>query len=88
MDLCNHCVMRAVLRRLICIHPLIYFMWKCACMCTGCMYVCHVHAVAHRDQERVSGPLELELKVVGSCLTWVLRAKLGSSEKVATAFSH
>lgn len=34
-----------------------------------CVYVCHAHAVASRDQKRASDCPELELQGVVSCLT-------------------
>lgn len=39
----------------------------------------HVYARAHGGQEKISDPLELELKII----TWVLGTKLPSSARAA-----
>lgn len=52
----------------------LFFLWKL------CLWVC---SGAHRNQERMLDPLELELSVVVRCLTWVLRTKLMPSARAA-----
>jgi hypothetical protein len=42
-------------------------------------HLCVPDCSAHRSHKRALGPLELKLKVVVSCLKWVLRTELRSS---------
>jgi hypothetical protein len=50
-----------------------------------CIYVYRVHADICRGQKKVLGPLELELHVLVSLLTWVLRTLPESSARAASA---
>lgn len=60
-------------------------------VCSLCVYLSaclSVDASDHRRQQEVSDPLELELEVVVSFLTWVLRIELKSSIRAASALNH
>jgi hypothetical protein len=48
-----------------------------------CVSVC-----AHKGQEKVPDPLELELHEAVRQLTWVLEIELGSSAKTKRALKH
>lgn len=55
------------------------------------MYACvHVliYADIHRGQKRMLDPLELELQVSVSCLTWMLVTELGPSANAAKTPNH
>lgn len=46
----------------------------------------HVCAAAHRGQQRALHLLQLELKVVESCIMWRARIEFQSSSRAARAF--
>jgi hypothetical protein len=52
-----------------------------------CLYL-HVSADALRGQKRASDPLEPELQVEKSCLTWGLGAELVSSGRAGSSLNH
>lgn len=57
-----------------------YLCVHCVSVCLpACLSVCAYRA--HRGQQKVPDPLELEFEAVVSLLTWVLRTELRTSEK-------
>lgn len=66
-----------------------YLCVHCVAGCLpACLSVCAYRA--HRGQQKVPDPLELEFEAVVSLLTWVLRTELRTSEKgkAASALNH
>lgn len=61
---------------------LFLFVCTCVCLCSLCD-VCVGGTFS--DQKKVLDPLELELQVIVSCLTWALGTKLGPSGRTASA---
>ena len=58
------------------------------CVCVRGHTHTHTHTQRERDQERSSDLLELELKAVVSCLTWVLGTELRSLQVVLITEPH
>lgn len=56
-----------------------------------CMYMCALHTNStHRNQERLSHHLKLELRMIvaGVTASWLLETELGSSVRVVNAPNH
>lgn len=60
-------------------------MFVCVCLCTAS--VC-THVSVCGGQKKMSDPLEVELHVVVSYLTWVLRTEPRFSERAVNTLNH
>lgn len=60
------------------------YLFLIMCVCDGvCVWVCPCEYSSRGAQERVLGPLELELQAARSCLTRVLETKARSTGRAA-----